>query len=49
MLVPLYFIAKKYPDFKIVHISIGFLPKTEMYEAGRTAAEAMSEGDVMLI
>ena len=48
VLVPLYFIAKKYSDFKIVHISIGFLSKTEMYEAGRIVSEIMDEDGVIL-
>ena len=39
VLVPLYFVAQKYTGFKLVHISIGFLSKTEMYEAGRIMSE----------
>lgn len=48
VLVPLYFISKKYTDFKLIHISIGFLSKTEMYEAGRIISEALEPNDVIL-
>ncbi len=48
-LVPLYFITQKYSDFNLVHISIGFLSKTEMYEAGRIISEVLDESDVLLI
>ncbi len=49
VLVPFYFITQKYTDFNVVHISIGFLSKTEMYEAGRIISEALDEGDVILV
>ncbi len=48
-LVPLYFITKKYEDFKLIHISIGFLSKTEMYEAGRIISDVLGDENVLLI
>jgi len=42
-LVPLYFIRRKYRDFRIVHITIGLLPLAEMYAAGRLLSEAVNE------
>jgi AmmeMemoRadiSam system protein A len=48
-LVPLYFVAQKYTGFKLIHISIGFLSKTEMYEAGRIVSEILSQSDVIIV
>lgn len=42
-LVPLYFIHRKYRDFRIVHITIGLLPLAEMYAAGRLLSEAVNQ------
>ncbi len=49
VLVPLYFVTQRYSDFKLIHISIGFLSNTEMYEAGRILSEVLSEGDVVIV
>ena len=49
VLVPLYFVMQKYTDFKLIHISIGFLSNTEMYEAGRIMSEILDEGDVVIV
>ncbi|MBN2853309.1 MAG: AmmeMemoRadiSam system protein A [Clostridia bacterium] len=48
VLVPIHFIKEVYPTFKLVHISIGFLSKTELYEAGRILGEIMDEDDVII-
>ena len=47
-LVPLYFILKKYKDFKLVHINIGYLPRAKMYQAGKILAGILGETDVII-
>ena len=42
-MVPLYFINKKYKDFKIVHITYGLLCNEELYHFGRIIREAVEE------
>lgn len=44
-LVPLYYIDKDHPDYKIVHITIGFLSLYELYRMGRILREAIEVGD----
>jgi len=33
-LVPLYFINKKFPNYNLIHITYGMLPKTQLYKLG---------------
>ncbi|MGI6669936.1 MAG: AmmeMemoRadiSam system protein A [Acetivibrionales bacterium] len=40
-MVPLYFIAEKYTDFKLVHISIAGLPFKELYKFGACIGKAV--------
>lgn len=47
-LVPLYYILKQYTDFKLLHINIGFLPKAQMYKAGKIIADILGEDNVMI-
>ena len=47
-LVPLYFIMKQYIDFKLLHINSGFLPKAQMYQAGKILSEILGEGNVII-
>lgn len=42
-LVPLYFINKKYKEFKLVHITYGLLPSEELYDFGRQLRESIEE------
>lgn len=44
-LVPLYFIAQEYEDFKLVHISVAGLPFKELYRFGSCIAGAVEESD----
>ncbi len=44
-LVPLYYIAQAYRDFRLVHISTPFLPADDLYEMGRCIAQAVSESN----
>ncbi|ERJ11183.1 AmmeMemoRadiSam system protein A [Haloplasma contractile] len=39
--VPLYFINEKYKNFKLVHITYGFLSETELYEFGMVIQDAI--------
>jgi len=41
--IPLYYINKKYNDFKLVHISIAGLPFIELYKFGMCISRAVSE------
>lgn len=41
LLVPLYFIDRFYQDYKIVHITIGFLSLYELYQMGMAIREAV--------
>jgi AmmeMemoRadiSam system protein A len=43
--VPLYFVAKEYSDFKLVHISIAGLPFKELYRFGSCIAQAVEQSD----
>jgi len=47
-MVPLHFILKQYKDFRLLHINIGYLPKTQMYQAGKILAEIMGEDNVII-
>lgn len=40
-LVPLYFVTKRYSDFKIVHITYGMLSKIELYKFGMAVKKAV--------
>ncbi len=42
-LVPLYFVARKYAGFKLVHISIAGMPYKELYKFGKCIAQAVQE------
>ena len=42
-LVPLYFIQKKYTDFKLVHITYGMLPKMNLFKFGTLIKKAVDE------
>lgn len=44
-MVPLYFIEKKYKDFKLVHITYGMLSNEELYHFGRILRECIEEGE----
>lgn len=44
-MVPLYFINQNYNNFKLVHITYGFLPKEELYYFGRLIRESVEETD----
>ncbi len=48
-LVPLYFIARAYPDFKLVHISTPFLPAADLYTMGKCIARAVRESDERVV
>lgn len=48
-LVPLWFIQKELPDFKLVCISTPFLPLEELYEFGRRIQEAVAESDEKVV
>ncbi|QOX63578.1 AmmeMemoRadiSam system protein A [Anoxybacterium hadale] len=48
-LVPLWFIQKELPDFKLVCISTPFLPFEELYEFGRRIQEAVAESDERVV
>jgi len=41
-LVPLYFIKKELPKFRLVHISTPFMPLSELYKFGKCLAEAVA-------
>lgn len=43
--VPLYFINKKYKDYKTVHITFGMLPKIQLYRYGMVIKKAVEEND----
>lgn len=43
--VPLYFISNEYKDFKLVHISIAFMPLIELYRFGACITKAVEESD----
>ncbi|AZV56352.1 AmmeMemoRadiSam system protein A [Clostridium sp. AWRP] len=42
-LVPLYFVNKKYPNYKLVHITYGMLSKMELYKFGMCIKKAVNE------
>lgn len=44
-LVPLYYIAQEYSNFKIVHISISYLSMEELYRFGMCIRKAVEESD----
>lgn len=43
--VPLYFISHEYRDFKLIHISIAYLPFMELYRFGTCIAQAVRESN----
>jgi len=43
--VPLYFINKKFSNYKIVHITYGMLPKIELYKFGMSIKKAVEESN----
>ncbi len=49
VLVPLDFIMKQYVDFNMIHISIGFLSKTELYKAGQIISNILGEDNVLIV
>lgn len=42
-MVPLYFINRKFTDYKLVHITYGLLPKTQLYKFGKYIRRAVEE------
>ena len=50
-LIPLYFISKKYKDFKLVHINYSFLSREQHYNLGIAIREAIAQldKDVLII
>lgn len=48
-LVPLYFVNKKYKDFKLVHISIAGLPFLELYKFGMCISKAVEKTDERVV
>jgi len=48
VMVPLRFILKQYTDFKLLHINIGFLPKVQMYQAGKILSEILGDENVII-
>lgn len=44
-LIPLYFISKKYKDFKLVHITYSFLPRKQHYKLGMAIRDAIGSLD----
>lgn len=48
VLVPLHFILKKYSGFKLIHISIGYLSKIEMYKSGEIIANILGDENVLI-
>ena len=47
--VPLYFISKEYSDFKLVYISVAFLPFEELYRFGMSIQKAVEESDEQVV
>ena len=50
-LVPLYFINKEYPDYEIIHITYGILPKLQLYKLGmiiKDVIESSSSNAVLI-
>ncbi|MDI9475801.1 MAG: AmmeMemoRadiSam system protein A [Natronincolaceae bacterium] len=45
-LIPLYFINKKFSDYKIIHITYGMLPKIKLYEFGMNIKKAVEDSNV---
>lgn len=48
-IVPLYFIAQEYRDFKLVHISIAGIPFKELYRFGSCIAQAVEQSDEKVV
>ena len=48
-MVPLYFINKRFPNFKLVHITYGMLPKMQLYKFGMCIRKAVEESDVKAV
>lgn len=44
-MVPLYFINKKYKNYKLVHITYGLLPKMQLYKFGMCIKKAVEDSD----
>jgi MEMO1 family protein len=47
-LVPLYFIMQEYTDFDLVHINMGFLSKTQLYNSGKIISDILGEENVLI-
>ncbi|HBM75527.1 MAG TPA: AMMECR1 domain-containing protein [Clostridiaceae bacterium] len=45
-MVPLYFVSKKYTDFKLVHITYGMLSNEELYKFGRLVRDAIEQSSI---
>ena len=45
-MVPLYFINKRFSDYKIVHITYGLLPKIQLYKFGMCIKKAVEDMDI---
>ncbi|MFW5649204.1 MAG: AmmeMemoRadiSam system protein A [Candidatus Alkaliphilus sp. MAG34] len=45
-LIPLYFINKKFSDYKVVHITYGMLPKTKLYKFGMNIKKAVEDSNI---
>lgn len=45
-MVPLYFINKKYKNYKLVHITYGLLPKMQLYKFGMCIKKAVEDSDI---
>lgn len=48
-MVPLYYIAQVYPDFKLVHISTPLFPAADLYAFGKCIARAVSESNEKVV
>ena len=44
-MVPLYFVAERRSDFKIIHISVPLLPQDKLYEFGKCVARAVENSE----
>lgn len=44
-IVPLYFINKKFSNYKVVHITYGMLPKMQLYKFGMSIKKAVEESN----
>lgn len=49
VMVPLYFINKKFSKYKLVHITYGMLPKIQLYKFGMCIRKAVEESDTKAV